>query len=135
MENQLEKLISDYFKKEHHFHRAEIFIFQKKISDANDLIEALSQELGFKAVKEKIESFKQFKVDSLIYNYDKRGWLYIALPTRRLYFIDASKKPYPQDLVDKQKLAHKVKYWTAFSFVLFLLMCFLFLLIFLFLIC
>ena len=136
MENQLEKLISDYFKKERTSHRVEIFRFRKKILDANDLFVALSQELGFNAMKEKIESFQgynpQKEIDSLIYNYDKRGWLYIELPTRELSFIDASKYPYPQHLIDKKRFANNVKSYLTFALVVLLVVGFLFLLIFLF---
>ena len=133
MENQLEKLISDYFKRERTSHRVEIFKFRKKILDENDLFAALSQELGFNAVKEKIESFQgynpQREIDSLIYNYDKRGWLYIELATRDLSFIDASKYPYPRLLIDKKKFAIKVKCYLSFAFLLFLVVGFLFLLV------
>lgn len=117
MENQLEKLIFEYLKLEQTTNRFQIFRFKEKLLDATDFSSACTKELGFSPKLEKIQSFSgyntQKKIDSIIYNYDKRGWLYIELATRELFFIKASQYPYPQKMIDKRQFITNLKSWLC----------------------
>lgn len=113
MDNQLDELIRNYLNTPHEMHRTVIAKFKKKAIDASDFAWHLENELGFKPDMQKIAAFSGYnpkkEIDALIYNYDKRGWLYLEIPTKELFFIEASKYPYPQKLIEKRMLAERLK--------------------------
>lgn len=106
-------------------HRVFIYKFRDKIIDVDDFVESLKTQLGYEAEADKIESFEGYNpakpIDGLIYNFDKRGWLYIEVPTRELFFILASKYPYPKKILERERRRQTFKSLLALGFVLIIL--------------
>lgn len=131
MKNLLEEAINDYLSKPREKHRTRIAKLSNKVLDPDDLRKGLRDELGFDADMDKIVTFCGYnpknEVYSLIYNYDKRGWLYIEMATRDLFFIEASKYPYPQKLLERNETVKKLTGIATLLLVLALLCLFVFL--------
>lgn len=132
MKNLLEEAIAEYLNAPHEKHRTCIAKLSNKVLDADDLQKSLFTELGFKADMDKIVTFYGYnpknEVYSLIYNYDKRGWLYIEMATRDLFFIESCKYPYPQKLLERNETIKKLNAIAMLLLLLAMLCLFVFLL-------
>ncbi len=97
-------------------HRLLLTKFQHKVIDVDDFIVELENSFQYKADRNRFQIFCGYnpksEIEALIYNYDKRGWLYLEIPSRELFFVDATKYPYPQRQLDHKRRIEALKSWS-----------------------
>jgi len=114
-------------------HRLLLTKFQRKVIDVDDFVQELEKSFQYKADRNRFQTFFGYnpksEIEALIYNYDKRGWLYLEIPSRELFFVDAGKYPYPQRQLDHKRRIETLKSWSNLLGLLFFVVVIIFLIV------